>query len=236
MREMDCRWREIEETYARKRLGNDVSLWVADARSAMGGELAWCHADASAGSLLRRGKGIREFVRGISTDLLTGHRVAVGFGHPLFVVVPREPEQLRMADMGTVNYMKPGWARRMFSVASDSASFPYGIPQVAWIMRELRSSAADAVRPTFIWRRFVDGQANLFVWEARVLRRAKTLPRVNDPELACMSFLSQYPRLHTVDFGEGEKPFLMAAAAMTWAGFTIAEDESRASCVVIESS
>lgn len=237
LRQIDSRWSRLEETFARSRLGRNVSLWVAGTETGREAHYVWCHANASAGLILGTGAGIREFAEGISDDLAKGYRVSVGFEYPLSVPVPRQSERFcRWTTEQEKCFEVCEQQSRIVQPNSGAGSSIFGLAETAWVMRELRDTSRGASQPTFSWRRFVDNHANhanLFVWEAAVSSTHKALPHVSKSQLAAESFLNSYPRLWPQKTAENDVPFSLGAAALMWAGFNLGQDALRSSCVVV---
>jgi hypothetical protein len=233
LRQIDSRWSRLEETFARNRLGSNVSLWVAGTETGREAGYVWCRGNASEGSILGAGTGIREFAEGISDDLAKGYRVSVGFEYPLSVLVPRQSEQFRTWTTEQEKHLKVCEQSHILQGSLGYGSPVCGLAETAWVLRELRDSTRGASQPTFSWRRFVDNHANLFVWEAAVSRTQTALPHVSKAQLAAASFLNSYPRLYPQETAEGDIPLSLGAAALMWAGFRLDEDALRSPCVVV---
>lgn len=226
IQEMEYRWSAIEKAFARQRLGNNVFLWVASAGSVKRREFTWCHANASDGSLLATGTGIETFARGVSGDLRSRKKVCVGFEYPLYVLVSEKQQRLGIG--------LPGIADQSQSTIEDSESAISGLVNIAWVMKELRKCVLDCVKPAFRWRTFVDGHANLFLWQAASSSSWEIAPGINAAQAAAISFLNLYPRLCGPELAESDAAFSLAAAALMWAGFSLEENALRSPCIVVE--
>lgn len=224
--EMEYRWSAIEKAFARQRLGNNVFLWVASAGSGRCREFTWCHANASDGSLLATGTGIETFARGVSGDFRSRKKVCIGFEYPLCVVVSHKQPRLGVG--------LPGIADQSQFTIGHSESAISGLVRIAWVMKELRKSALDSVKPTFRWRKFVDGHANMFLWQATISNDWEIAPGINAAQAAAISFLNLYPRLCAPELAEGDAAFSLAAAVLMWAGFSLEENALRSPCIVVE--
>ncbi|HHY12556.1 MAG TPA: hypothetical protein GX529_07985 [Firmicutes bacterium] len=258
LREIDSRWSQIEETFARNRLGSNVSLWVAGTEIGREAQYVWCRANASDGLILGTGAGIREFTEGISDDLVKGYRVSVGFECPLSIPVPRAPKRFERAGTRRWTYSQnsPAGHRHLRAIGTCSSTQDLmiqdfsdlnttlvstspglrtpGLAETAWVMRELRDSGRHSTKPTFNWRRFIDSKSNLFLWEAVVSGSGKKATSMSTAQLAAISFLGLYPRLFPCEISEGDTPFSLGAAALMWAGFMPEEDAIRSPCVVVK--
>ena len=258
LREIDSRWSQIEETFARNRLGSNVSLWVAGTEIGREAQYVWCRANASDGLILGTGAGIREFAEGISADLVKGYRVTVGFECPLSIPVHRDPKRFGGADTRRWTYSQnsPAGQRHLGAtglysstqglviqdssdpnttlISSSPGSRTPGLAETAWVMRELRDSGRHSTKPTFNWRRFIDSKSNLFLWEAVVSGSGKKANGISTAQLAAISFLRLYPRLCPCELAEGDTLFSLGAAALMWAGFRFEENALRSPCVVVK--
>ncbi len=260
LREIDSRWSQIEETFARNRLGSNVFLWVAGIEIGREAQYVWCRANASDGLILGTGAGLRKFAEGISDDLVKGYRVSVGFECPLSIPVPRDPDPKRFERAGTRRWTysqnSPAGQRHLGTIGlcsstqdlviQDSSDLNTtlissspglrtpGLAETAWVMRELRDSGRHSTKPTFNWRRFIDSKSNLFLWEAVVSGSGKKATSMSTAQLAAISFLGLYPRLFPCEISEGDTPFSLGAAALMWAGFMPEEDAIRSPCVVVK--
>ena len=236
MREMDARWSEIEETYARKRLGSNVLAWVASNKAAADTDsFLWCRANASEGSITDTGRGVGDFAYGVTSDLLAGYKVSLGFEHPLYIGIPKNPD-VKAIPLGNESDVAEGPGPQRHFGYLPKNRFALGLSETAWVFQKVKAGTGQKVSPTFEWRRFVESKGNLFIWEAAVVGERNIQRRVSNAELAARSFLTLYPRLPAPEISKDSTPFSMAAAALMWAGFQVNREVLSSPCVVVKAS
>lgn len=236
MCEMDARWSELEEGFARKSLGSNVLTWVASNKSATGADsLGWCRANASEGSITHIGDGVRDFADRIASDLSAGYKVALGFEHPLYIDVPKNPDQKAIfLEKESSVAQGPGSERRFGCL--PRSTFAPGLSETAWVLEKVRIGTAREITPAFGWRRFIDAKDNLFIWEALITSDKRNWQTSTNAELAARSFLRLYPRMPVPEISEGSVPFSLAAAALMWAGFPVSRETLYSPCVTVKAS
>ncbi|HPZ85705.1 MAG TPA: hypothetical protein PLR82_05025 [Bacillota bacterium] len=245
LREVDSKWSFLEETFARNRLGDNVSVWVVSSgASGRKGEL-WCCASASDGAILAMGGDMKQFARGVAKDLASGQKVCLGFQGPLTLLVPEQSgvsprfhcarsEHPAVAGRTPVDETpraaKPTHRRLTLRKLADPVR---AVICAARVMRDIKNSSPDTSEPTLNWRRFVDNRSNLFVWEASGSREYRQRAETDPARLAINRFLNPYPRLYPQLPPEGYEPFSLVAAALSWAGFQVEQDSFRMLSVVV---
>jgi len=236
MCEMDARWSELEEGFARKSLGSNVLTWVASNKSATGADsLGWCRANASEGSITHIGDGVRDFADRIASDLSAGYKVALGFEHPLYIDVPKNPDQKAIFLEKESSVAQGPRSERRFG-CSPRSTFAPGLSETAWVLEKVRIGTAREITPVFEWRRFIDAKGNLFIWEALITSDKRNWQTSTNAELAARSFLRLYPRMPVPEISEGSVPFSLAAAALMWAGFPVSREALYSPCVTVKAS
>jgi hypothetical protein len=100
-----------------------------------------------------------QLVDGIVVDLKEERRVALGFEAPLFIPLPTDAEGWTRSRVGEGRY---AW-----SVAAGREAFIASIPQVVWVLHQVRQRLGDDApsRASFEWDAFITGRS-LFLWEA----------------------------------------------------------------------
>lgn len=201
-------------------------VWVADVGSVAAGRFAWCRAESRDDA--QSGIDMAALVTGVTEDICAGRPVALGFECPLFVPVPSGPEALCRARQGDGN--------RAWSSGAGCAALATGLSESAWIFSRLAQQPITIlIRPTFHWRDFRDGEANLFIWEAFVSGAAKGDNHGEDARIAADSFWSAYPRIDEENAVAAENPFSIAGAALLRSGLVRDTGLLSQPCVVIKS-
>lgn len=201
-------------------------VWVADVGSVAKGNFAWCRAPY--GKPYLPGHDILEFADGIAKDLTAGLNVALGFECPLFVPVADNPQRLTSAREGEGN--------RSWSARAGCAALAVGLTEYAWVFEKIRKLAHGvAIRPSFSWEQFVDGKANLFIWEAFVSGASKHDTDRSDAETAARTFWSKYPAITEADDVKADNPFSLVAAALLRSGLAKELSMLSQKCVVLKS-
>lgn len=227
IRQIFARWSTLEDGFARNRLGNDVSLWVAG-RQAVAGPV-WCHASLD-GRILQTGAAMGEFVKGIVSALDEGNRVSLGLEAPLSVSIPtEEPASVKVGATAFSRNLGLLMARDSKNFRSRDTYFVDPLVEAAWVIRQIRVRN-DLLEPTLSWRRFVDGKSRLFLWQ--VSARGRRLR--NTAEGGVKSFAALYPRLPPATPEEGT-PFSLGTAMLMWAGFNPGVVGLRSQAVVVNS-
>lgn len=171
------------------------------------------------------GRNIGELADGIAEDLSDGLRVAVGFECPLFVPVADNPQRLSCA--------REGEGSRPWSAGAGPAVLAAGLTQCVWVFARVGQKAQIPVRPTFDWRRFDAGEANLLIWEAFVSGASKTGSHADDAQAAASTFCDRYPDGLEPSALRAENPYSLAGAALLRAGLTADLSILSEPCVVI---
>ncbi len=236
IRKMDARWSELEEGFARKTLGNNVLTWVASNKSMAGAnDFLWCRANASEGSITHIGGGVRDFADRIISDLIAGYKVALGFEHPLYIDVAKNPDE-RAVFPGEESQVAEGSGSPRHLGFLPRSGFAPGLSETAWVLEKVRTGTGGDVTPTFRWRSLIDSEGNLFIWEAVVASERNKKQHGTNAEVATRSFLRLYPRLPIPEITEDRSAFSLACAALMWAGYRINAKALHSPCVVVRVS
>lgn len=203
----------------------DLVVWVADIGSVKAGHFAWCRMGSD--KVVRTGQDIAELAAGVADDLSAGQPVALGFECPLFVPVRHQPDALSRA-----REVDHGHA---WSAGAGCIALVLGVAESAWLFSRVGEKATVRVIPTFHWREFQAGRANLFIWEALVTGKAKGETDEEDAAIAAQSFWSRYPDIGEAANIPGEDPFSLAGAALLRSGLSTDLALLSQPCVVLRS-
>ncbi len=198
-------------------------IWAADIGSVKNNKFGWCRSGCENGFKL--GSDIKAFTKGISDDFNAGRKVALGFECPLFVPVTKNPIELTSARHGEKD--------RPWSASAGTCVLAAGLPECVWVFEQIRDMTKAKINPTFDWNYFIRGKANLFIWEAFVTGKVKSLSDKGDAKVAVNTFWDRYPNISSDVFAEN--PYSLVGAALLRAG--LSEDLSLLSrqCIVIKS-
>lgn len=161
--------------------------------------------------------------------------VALGFEAPLMVPVsPVEDDGWRTLGQARRGESSGGRSRP-WSAGAGSGALATGMVQVAWILERL-GAAVPGLSCTTQAASWLDGAADLFVWEAFVSGTGKPVPagisqHAADAGAAADTFATRLEesQLSMSDVScEPSSSFNLAAAAALYAGLSIQADEIRA--------
>ena len=190
-------------------------VFCADVGSVKKMRFGWARRRAPSGDPLF-GESIEDLVRAIVADLCSDELVALGFECPLFVPVRESPYKLAEARRGEGN--------RPWSAGAGCAVLATGLTQVLWILRDLRQRLGRKVSTYVRWDRVPEKGPALFLWEAFVSGRAKTVGGGNlhahDALLAVDAFLQALPGLNRVNAIHEDEVHSLVGAALLRSGWT----------------
>lgn len=205
---------------------DELEVFCADIGSIARGKFAWARRLAGgADEEVHEPASINSLAVAVVYQLVHGRPVALGFEMPLFVPVPAASEQLGKARPCDKN--APAW-----SSGVGASVMATGLPQVAWILRRIHEHVPD-VGLYVQWEPFALAQQGVLLWEAFVTRDAKGKTDEEDAVIGVKAFCAQFPEPGDDDAKLTEQPLSLAAAAAAWAGWPIALDALRSSCVLI---
>lgn len=164
-------------------------VFCADVGSVKAGNFGWARGHPGEGSFLRA-ESMEDLVGAVAEDLRAGQFVALGFECPLFVPLRDRPEELTSGRRGEGN--------RPWSAGAGSASLAVGLPQVLWVLREVRARVSGAPPAWVRWPERTQRAPGLFLWEAFVSRSAKAQgegPGLHalDAQVAVEAFIEALP-------------------------------------------
>jgi hypothetical protein len=200
-------------------------IYCADIGSVPNKKFGWARSEPETAAVERHrgGTEIVELVAAVAGDLADGAAVALGFECPLFVPVPLNPLELGKARWGEHN--------RSWSAGAGSGALATGLVQVAWILRELRTLAANT-QLHLAWESFTS-TGGLFLWEAFVSDRAKAATHVDDATVAVRAFEAALPDPTLHNAVGADIPLSLVGTAAAWSGWPLA-DALKSSCLVIK--
>ena len=88
--------------------------------------------------------------------------------------------------------------------------------------------------PTFAWNRFLNNEANVFIWEAFVSGAAKGQLHADDAAIAVRAFWSAYPDIGGATAIQAESPYSLIGAALLRAGLSTDLTLLSLPCIVIK--
>lgn len=173
------------------------------------------------------GRDLDSLVDAVTSDLLAGAAVALGFEAPLFVPVPSTQAEL--------NRQRVGEKGRPWCAGAGTGALALGIQQSTYVF----SALAQRLRPrvTFDPAALLNGEADLLVWEAFVSGKAKNRaalhPHIDDARLAVREFRSRLST-GTVASDINESTVLnLVAAGLIASGLASDWQLLRTACVVV---
>jgi len=199
-------------------------VWAVDIGSIKQNRLGWCRMDSTS---LTSGHDIRELVSKAAEDLGTSKSIAIGFECPLFVPVPENPIDLTSA--------RRGEGSKPWSAGAGSGALATGLTESVWILDHIRMACPSTIIPTFDWKAFSRGEANLFLWEAFVTGTAKGSDHLNDAEIAALSFVANLPDIVSANSVTAENPYSLIGAAILRARLSTDLSLLFEPCVVVRS-
>jgi len=200
----------------------NLVVWAADIGSVAKHRFGWCRAASINNSI--SGTTITDLTSGVILDLTTGNKVALGFECPLFVPVSDDPIKLTKA--------REGEGSRSWSAGAGCGALATGLTECVWIFERICESEV-IVRPTFNWQQFIEGDSNLFVWEAFVSGKSKGDSDENDAVIAAKSFCGRYPDI--ISDVTAENPYSLVGAALLRSGLTKDIKMLFQQCIVLRS-
>jgi len=201
----------------------DIIVWCADIGSVKGKKFGWCRSD---GKSFVEGTDIVEFCRGIAKDLSAGIKVALGLECPLFVPVSENPLLLTSSRYGEGD--------RAWSARAGCGALCTGLTESVFILNEVYKQTSLPIQPTFKWNDFLDGQMNLFLWEAFVSKEAKGISHSGDAKIAVQSFMRHYPKILEANAVTVESAYNLVAGAMLRTGLSQDIKLLSEPCIVIK--
>jgi hypothetical protein len=144
---------------------------------------------------------------------------------PLFIPVPVVVPQLGKARPCDKN--APAWSSNV-----GASVLATGLPQIAWVLREVREHVPDATLH-FRWDPFAGTQQGLLLWEAFVTRDAKGATDEEDATIGVKAFCAKLPNPGDANACETEHPWSLVAAAAMWAGWDVPAEALTSACVLV---
>lgn len=201
----------------------DISVIAVDVGSPL--NIGWWRDSPSQHST--SGRDLDSLVDAVSSDLLAGRAIALGFEAPLFVPAPSTQAGLNRQRVG-----EKGWP---WCAGAGAGALALGIQQSAYVFTTLAVRVHPRV--TFDPSALMSGEANLLVWEAFVSGKSKNRaaadPHVDDARLAVLEFRR---RLSTGTVGsdiDDTAVLNLAAAGLLASGLTDDTQLLHQPCVVV---
>lgn len=210
------------------RVRNPV-VFCADVGSVKTGRFGWARGQQGGyGSL--RGESMDDLVAAVARDLNAGSLVALRFECPLFVPLRDRPRDLTNGRQGEGN--------RPWSAGAGAASLAIGLPQVAWVLREIRAQVAEELPAWVRWESAAEGPTGLFLWEAFVSSNAKATGALSglhalDAQIAVEAFLKALPDVEAANAIQEDDVHSLIGAALLRTEWTRDVGVLGESCLVI---
>ncbi len=200
-------------------------VYCADVGSVARGHFAWAQASARSRKP-STSSNIRHLVEAVAADLRRGLAVALGFECPLFVPLPEDPAKLTSA--------RPGEGSRPWSAAAGAGALAIGLPEVCWVLQELRLTIARPARAHLDWQTFTRSGRGLFLWEAFVTAKAKGQSHRRDAEIGARAFLNCLPDVPAANAVKSAgQVYSLVGAALLRTGWTRDLAVLRTPCIVV---
>lgn len=206
----------------------DPVVFCADIGSVRTGRFGWARGTPG-GDAFVLGESMEELAHAVARDLQSGALVALGFECPLFVPIRERPVDLTRARRGDGN--------RPWSAGAGCAVLAIGVPQVVWVLRQVRREVGDGFPSYVEWGEASTERPGLFLWEAFVTGGAKatggTGLHARDAELAVHAFLEALPDVDEANAIEADDVQSLVGAALVRTGWTDRVEALAEPCLVI---
>lgn len=167
----------------------------------------------------------QELIAQLTFALSQGVSVSLGFEAPLWTPRGRPFSRMTSNRGGIEARMNRPW-----SAGAGCGALTAGIANMSWVFQSLANSMGSITATTQL-DRFRAGAAPLFIWEAFVSGKHKSLTHAGDAQLAVAAFQRNWPDLGTAI--DKEPSVNLAAAALLAAGHTVDQTELGAPGLVI---
>lgn len=186
--------------------GQHLEIFCVDIGSEAKGRLGWAKSTDPA----FEGTGLQTLADEVTSALVHGSRVALGFECPLFVPIYPEPARLTSARVGE--------GSRPWSAGAGAGALAIGLTQVVWVLRALKSQLQASVPATLNWTSF-EREGGLFLWEAFVSAGAKAEGHAADALVAIHAFETALPDPTTSNAIQAHDVHSLIGAAMLRTGW-----------------
>lgn len=199
----------------------ETVIYACDVGSIAGGNFAWTSsARGKRGSI-----DINELVAEITRDIRSGGKIAIGFECPLFIPCP-----VASSDIGKARDCD---GNKAYTSSVGASVAMTGLSQVAWILNEIHKTCPNTKAATS-QHEFLNGEADILVWEAFVTGESKGKDHVQDAYIAMRAF-----QLNQEAEGKGTgdsspNPMSFAGAIILWSGMASDPSLLRTPCIVIK--
>ena len=122
----------------------------------------------------------------LAGDIIERRPLALGFECPLFMPLPEVTAGLGRQRVGD--------AGKPWCIGAGATSMAFGVQQAVWLLREIRRRLPTTVRGTQQWDLFVDGRADVVVWEAFVTGKSKDRNAVDGHVLDARAAVAELAR------------------------------------------
>jgi len=200
--------------------------YVIDPGSVKKGNFHWVCSEAKQ----TPGTDISALATSLVEKLQSGCKVTLGVECVLFIPCPDNVARLGAARDGECT---PQTGNKPFTACAGACATMTGLQALAWIFREIHRRFSYALGTTK-WEAFMDGRANLFIWEAFVSGKEKGENHHEDALLALEAFGADAAKnIANATRVTAENPISLVASLILWAG--LSEDVSllKWPCIVI---
>ena len=195
-------------------LDQPIHVYCIDIGSIEKNRFAWAYhpstAEAQQPSLTPNYQSIVDLVAHVSSNLMDGAKVALGFESPLWIPVCYQPKYLTL---GRPNEGSPAWSSQIGATVLAT-----GLTQISWVLTEIKAIVPEATA-TLNWDSFLKSEHKLFIWEAFVSGASKSIDHAGDAKAAVDALISRLTH-PTTDICPSSRTFSLIGAALPWARFS----------------
>lgn len=185
------------------------AIYACDIGSCRKGNFAWARIGSQQSAKPSSSRDIEALVSFLQTDLTAGLNIALGFEAPLFVPVPKNPNEFGRSRAGEGN--------RPFSAGAGASAALIGLQETTWIMHRLRDNI-EKYKVIVDWQLWPPVSSTILLWEAFVSGSAKGECHTDDAVTAALEFQQREASLHS-DV-TCERTLSLVGAAAVWSGFS----------------
>jgi hypothetical protein len=196
-------------------------IYACDVGSIKRNNFGW----ASSHSGSRGSKDIAALVKSVVTDFSSGTKVSMGFECPLFIPCPTRLEDIGSARVGERN--------RAYTSSPAACATVTGLSELAWILKKIHEECPEA-RATTRWSEFIEGNSQLFIWEAFISGVDKGADHIEDASLAVRAFEKFLKADDRASLVTCDRPASFAGMLILWAEMSDDVTLLRDPCIVLK--
>ena len=161
-----------------------MDIYCADVGSIKNNNFGWAKISTGCDET-KSGTNITDFAINIANSIKSNIPVSLGFECPLFLPVRDDPVRVNGARIGEGN--------RPWSSGAGVGAMGTGLVEALWVMREINKQLSSPPLATMCWDQFVEGNADVYIWEAFVTASAKGITHSDDALIAVREFVKALP-------------------------------------------